>query len=79
MSDAVSYMIDSDMDVRAWDSNGAFWLDIDTPYDVEFAEKTILRNPELKIMFDITLEESTQSVPGKRDYETCSADTERNA
>lgn len=79
MSNAVSYMIDSDMDVRAWDSNGAFWLDIDTPYDVEFAEKTILRNPELKIMFDITLEESTQSVPGKRDHETCSADTERNA
>ena len=44
----------------------------------EFAERTILRNPELKIMFDITLKESTQSVLGKRDYETCSADTEGN-
>ena len=79
LTDAVSYMIYSNMDVRAWDSNGAFWLDIDTPYDVEFAEKTILRNPELKIMFDITLKENIQSVLGKRDNEMCSADMERNA
>jgi choline kinase len=76
ISNAVNHMITSNMDIQAWDSDGAFWLDIDTPSDLQFAEKTILSNPELLDMFEISLKKETLSTWKVHDLDAWSSNLE---
>ncbi len=76
MSDAVNYMIASGRDVQAWDSNGAFWLDIDTHCDLEFAERMILSNRELRDMLEISLKKETLSTRKAHNLNDSSSNSE---
>ncbi len=76
MSDAVNYMIASGRDVQAWNSNGAFWLDIDTPSDLEFAERMILSDQELRDMFEISLKRENLSTRKAHDLNYLSSNSE---
>jgi NDP-sugar pyrophosphorylase family protein len=69
-------MIASGRDVQAWDANGAFWLDIDTHCDLEFAERMILSNQELRDMLEISLKKETLSTRKAHDLNYSSSNSE---
>jgi choline kinase len=76
MSNAVNHMIALDMDIQAWDSNGAFWLDIDTAYDLKFAERMILSDWELRDKLEISLKKETLSTWKDHDLDIWSSNPE---
>ncbi len=67
MTEAVRHMIAADMDVQTWDSNGAFWLDIDTPSDLENAERAILSIPRIRTMFELSVEDEAVATEETQD------------
>jgi 1L-myo-inositol 1-phosphate cytidylyltransferase len=73
MTEGVRHMIAADMDVRAWDSNGAFWLDIDTPLDLENAERFILSSPRINAMFEVLVEDKSLTTQETHDMNVWSS------
>lgn len=76
MTEGVRYMIEADMDVQAWDSNGAFWLDIDTPSDLEIAERVILSSPRIHTMFEVLVEDEAVTTQETHDMNVWSSNLE---
>ncbi len=76
LTEAVRYMIAAGMDVQTWDTNGAFWLDIDTPLDLENAERVILGNPRIRTMLEVLVEEESVTTKEIQDTDVWPSDIE---
>ncbi|MFX1484402.1 MAG: NTP transferase domain-containing protein [Promethearchaeota archaeon] len=76
MTEAVRHMVAAGMSVQAWDSNGAFWFDIDTPSDLERVERFIVNNPRLHTTFELIVKEEAVSTQETNDMNVWSSSPE---